>query len=223
MCSYQKKKFFKLYHNKKIHNSKVVCIDEGYQKDTAGGLIRLKEKIKKNFFLINGDSLFDIDLKKLIKFKNSKTIGNIAIAKNRNYKKNDKLNNIKIGNSNIISYSKLKTNLMNGGIYFFKKEIFKYLSNTKISLENDVLKKLIYNNKIEGLFFNKKFIDIGTPKNLFFFKKNLNFFKQKAAFLDRDGVINILKKRGYIENIEQFNFLPGVYKAIKYFSKIHTC
>lgn len=220
MCSYQKKKFFKLYHNKKIHNSKVVCIDEGYQKDTAGGLIRLKKKIKKNFFLINGDSLFDIDLKKLIKFKNSKTIGNIAITKNINYIKNDKLNNIKINNSNIISYSKLKTNLMNGGIYFFKKKIFKYLSNTKISLENDVLKKLIYNDKIEGLFFNKKFIDIGTPKNLFFLKKNPNFLKQKAAFLDRDGVINILKKRGYIENIEEFNFLPGVYKAIKYLNKL---
>lgn len=220
MCSYQKKSFFKLYHNKKIHNSKIVCIDEGNQKDTAGGLIKLNKKIKKNFFLINGDSLFDIDLKRLIKFKNSKTVGSIAIVKNKNYKKNDKLNNIKINNSNIVSYSKIKTNLMNGGIYYFKKKIFKYLSNTKISLENEVLKKLIYKNKIEGFLFNKKFIDIGTPNNLFFLKKNPNFLKQKAAFLDRDGVINILKKEGYVENIKEFNFLPGVDKAIKYLNKL---
>ena len=33
-------------------------------------------------------------------------------------------------------------------------------------------------------------------------------------------MINILKKKGYIENIEEFNFLPGVYKAIKYLNKL---
>jgi len=31
ICSYKKEKFFKLYHNKKIHNSKIICIDEGLQ------------------------------------------------------------------------------------------------------------------------------------------------------------------------------------------------
>ena len=50
MCSYKKEKFFKLYHNKKIHNSKIKCIDEGTQKDTGGGLIKKKKKLKKIFF-----------------------------------------------------------------------------------------------------------------------------------------------------------------------------
>ena len=60
-------KFFKLYHNKKIHNSKIKCIDEGTQKDTGGGLIKLKKKIKKDFFLFNGDSYFDVNLNILFK------------------------------------------------------------------------------------------------------------------------------------------------------------
>ena len=48
--------FFELFHKKKIHNSKIICIDEGLQKGTGGGLYNLRNKIKKNFILINGDT-----------------------------------------------------------------------------------------------------------------------------------------------------------------------
>ena len=54
-------------------------------------------------------------------------------------------------------------------------------------------------------------------KNLNFLKKNSNYVKQKAAFLDRDGVINQLKN-DYIKNFKEFKFLPGVIKSLKYLS-----
>ncbi|MDD2984028.1 MAG: HAD-IIIA family hydrolase [Crocinitomicaceae bacterium] len=41
-----------------------------------------------------------------------------------------------------------------------------------------------------------------------------------TLFLDRDGVINVRKMGGYIENIEQFEFLPEAKEAIAAFSKI---
>lgn len=41
-----------------------------------------------------------------------------------------------------------------------------------------------------------------------------------TLFLDRDGVINDRKMGGYIETIEEFQFLPGVVEAITEFSKI---
>ncbi len=41
--------------------------------------------------------------------------------------------------------------------------------------------------------------------------------KQKAVFLDRDGVIN--EDRGYISNIADFHFLPGVFEALKLLQK----
>ncbi len=37
--------------------------------------------------------------------------------------------------------------------------------------------------------------------------------KQKAVFLDRDGVINVDK--GYVHKIEDFQFYPGVFEALK--------
>ena len=38
--------------------------------------------------------------------------------------------------------------------------------------------------------------------------------KQKAVFLDRDGVINI--EKNYLYKIEDFDFIDGVFEALKY-------
>ena len=223
MCSYKKEKFFELYQNKRIHNSIVKCIDEGSQKDTGGGLIKLKNKIKNGFYLINGDSYLDGDLNLLREFKNDKTIGKIAVTINKDYKKNNKLNNIIIKNRHLLDFSKKKTNLMNGGIYYFNKKIFRYLSKKKISIENDIVNKLIIKKKIEGLIIKERFIDIGSPNKLSFFRSNKKYFKQKAFFLDRDGVINKLIKNGYITNNNELTFLPGVGKGINYLNSINFC
>ena len=216
LCSYKKNIFFKLYHKKKIHNSQIICIDEGSQKDTGGALFRIKNKIKNNFFVINGDTYFDIDFNLLTKLVDNKIIGAMAVTKNYNYKKNNKISNIVIQKSGLLRFSKSKTNLMNGGIYYFNKQVFNYVYNKKLSLENDIIKELIYKGKIKGHFINQKFIDIGTRKNLSFIKNNTDFLKQKAFFLDRDGVINRLLKNDYVKNINQFKFLPGVINAIKF-------
>ena len=50
-------------------------------------------------------------------------------------------------------------------------------------------------------------------KKISFIKKN----KNKAIFLDRDGVIN--KDVGYIVDYKNFHFLKGVHQAIKYANK----
>lgn len=219
LCSFKKKKFFSIYNNKKIHNSKIICIDEGNPKDTGGALFKLRKRIKNSFFCINGDTFFDIDYNLLEIKKNEKQICNIAITNNNNYKKNSKVNNLSLTKKGLIQYSNKKTKLMNGGVYFFKKKIFKYIPNKKISLENDIFKILIYKKKIKGIFFKDKFIDIGSKNNLSYLKKNPYLVKQKAAFLDRDGVINRLIKSGYVENYKQLKLLKGVVDGIKFLNQ----
>lgn len=222
LCSYKKNLFFKKYHKKKIHNSKIFCIDEGYQKDTGGALFKIKKKIKKNFFLINGDSYFDFDYNKLIKLTNKKDIiGSIGITKNIFYKKNNKINNIKINKTGTIQYSKKNTHYMNGGVYFFKTKIFKYIQNKRLSLENDIINQLIKKKIIKGFYSNNKFIDIGSINKLNYIKKNYEFLKQKACFLDRDGVINKLLENDYVKKIDDLKFLPGIFKSIKLLNKLN--
>ena len=147
LCSYKKEIFFKKYHQTLLHKSRIICIDEGKQKDTGGALYKIRNKIKNNFFLINGDSFLDIDFNLISKISLNNAIGTIVTTDNKNYLKNDKMNNLKINNQNFIERSNYKTKLMNGGIYFFKKKIFNYVLNKKISLENDILNKLIEKKK----------------------------------------------------------------------------
>ena len=221
LCSFKKEKFFKKYHKRKIHNSKIFCIDEGSPKDTGGSLYKVRKKIKNDFFLLNGDTFFDINLNFLSFLSQKKIVGTIALTNNLSYQKNKKINNLSLNKYNYLKFSKSKTKFMNGGIYHFNKRIFRYISNKKLSLENDILRKLIFENKIKGIYFEGSFIDIGSINKLNFLKKNPNFLGQKTVFLDRDGVINKLNPFGYIEKFNQFKFLPGVIKAINFLNKMN--
>ena len=122
LCSFQKEKFFKLYKNKTIHNSKIICVDEGAAKGTGGALYKLKKIINKDFLLINGDTYFDIDISTILNNKFQNNICTMALTSNYGHKKNIKINNIKINRNNEIQFTKNSSNLMNGGIYFFKKK-----------------------------------------------------------------------------------------------------
>ena len=214
LCSFKKEEFFKLYHKKKIHNSLIYCIDEGKFKGTGGALNKLKKKVKQNFILLNGDTIFNINIYQFIKQKLGSNLALIAVTKNKNYKENSKINNILLGKHGIINFSKKKSAFMNGGIYYFNKNIFKHINNKYSSLEIDIINKLIHRKKVIGKFFPDLFIDIGSKEKIYYLKKNLASFKQKAVFLDRDGVIN--KEVGYVTNYKHFIFLPGVKQAIKY-------
>jgi len=133
----------------------------------------LKKKKVKDFILLNGDTIFDINLNDLIKSKKKNSLGSVALIKNFSNKSNKKLNSLKISN-NYLSYTKYGQ-LMNGGIYYFKKDIFKYIKNKNISLENEILPNLINKKIISGKKFDQFFFDIGSPKN--FLKANRILYK----------------------------------------------
>jgi D-glycero-D-manno-heptose 1,7-bisphosphate phosphatase len=213
ICHYKSHIFFKKFHNKTYFNSTIICIKENKAKNTGGALFELKKKINDNFFLFNGDSIFNLSINNINKLQKTKKIVNIALTKKNNYLSNKKLSSIKINKKNItLSY---KGHFMNGGVYFFNKNIFKYILKSNFSLEEDLLPALIKKKYANGIYFNKKFIDIGIRPKLNFIKKNIHkFVNFKCVFLDRDGVIN--KDFGYVHKISKFKILPGVIKAIKY-------
>ena len=214
LCSFKKDLFFKKYHNKKIHKSKIVCIDEGSRKDTGGALYLLRNTLRKKFVLINGDTFFDIDMNELFKQNLKKKIACIALTKINKKHKKIKIKNLNLNKKKEVYFSKSKTNIINGGIYLFDRRIFKFIKNRPQSLENDIFRKLIEKNQVKGVLSRRNFIDIGSYKKLDFLKKNPSYIQNKAFFLDRDGVIN--KENGYVLKYSQFFFLSGVKEAIRY-------
>ena len=205
-----KEKFDGKYQN----FTKIECIIEKNPRDTGGALLVLKNKIKKDFILINGDTYFDIKNPfKLSKNVKKTDIGCVSLIKFKNVK-GIKFNNLKLDRyHNIIKVK--KSSYINAGVYYFNKKIFKFINKKKISLENEILPKLIDLKKLKGEYLKDYFLDIGTPKNLKFAKKNLpKILERPAFFFDRDGVIN--HDKGYTHKYKEFRFRKDVIKALKY-------
>ena len=218
LCGYKSEKFFIKYHNKNIFNSKITCIREPSILDTGGAVINAYKKLDKIFYLLNGDTYFDINLNEMAcNFNFRKYDGIISILKLRNDKQKKRYAKIEIKEKIVSSIgSEIKSNLINGGIYIFKKKIFNK-KKIRVSLEKSILIDLIKKKKIQ-VFENKndqmKFIDIGLPEDFkrstFFLKKNL---KKPAIFFDRDGTIN--KDLKYVYQKEKIIWNKTAFNAIK--------
>ena len=170
VCCYKASQFKKKYHLKYFNSARCYCIVENEPKDTAGALFEIKNKIKNNFLLVNGDSYLNYNFMKFIKKKND-NLCNMILVENKNYKSNKKLSSLSIDSKKNIYFS-LKSNLMNSGIYFFRKNFLKIIKNEKKSLENDILPTLIKKKMVSGFKVKGESIDIGLKKNLIYAKKN---------------------------------------------------
>lgn len=205
--------FEKLYQGKEFNFIKCEFIKEDKPLDTAGALNTIRDKVKGDMIVINGDSYLDYNFKEFDNFNIKNKSHSMILVKNINYQSNNKLNKLRIEKKFIKKSNNSK--YMNSGIYFFRKEIFNFIpKNKRTSLENDILPYLIKNKKIKGIYSKDFFIDIGLKENLNFAKKKLiQIIKKPAIFLDRDGVIN--QDTGYAYDFNKIIWLKDTLKFLK--------
>lgn len=204
----------KIYNQRKFNLKKINVVIEKKPMDTGGALNNLNKLIKNDFILVNGDSILDINFEKFIKKKLKNHLMRIALISKKFTKNKNKLGNLSIKNNNIII--KNGSPYMNAGVYYCNKKLLNIIENKKMSLENEIIPKLINKNKITGqIIKNKFFLDIGTP---YYFKKSSkilkNLFRKPAVFFDRDNTI--IKDDGYTYKIKDLNFIKNSMKAIKF-------
>lgn len=136
----------------------------------TGGAVKKAVNLMKgdNVFIFNGDTFFNISLKKLHEFH---VLNNsiLTIAMKR-FEDNINYGSIVIDDKNRITDFKekilSKNKLINGGIYLLNRKKFETLDLPhKFSFEKDFLEKFYAADPFYGLEFGSYFIDIGIPDN----------------------------------------------------------
>ncbi|ECV9672084.1 NTP transferase domain-containing protein [Campylobacter jejuni] len=130
---------------------------------TGGAIKDTLKLVKKEVYVLNGDTFFDIDLKKLV-LNGSKIC--IALKQIQNF---DRYGTVNVDEQGIVTSFEEKVfkkqGLINGGIYLLKKDIFdEFGSEKKFSFE-EFLQENYKPLKIQTQIFNDYFIDIGVPED----------------------------------------------------------
>lgn len=195
----------------------------------AGALYALKNELKDDFFLINGDAIFDIDFNKMLEF-HRQCKGKATILTHPN---NHPFDSGLIAVDEKCSVTDWFTkegarpeyyeNRVNAGIHIISPELLVGFSEgEKVDLDRQLLKPLAGTGQMFAYDSSEYVKDMGTPERYrqvcFDYErgivKNKNLRKkQKAIFLDRDGVIN--KYVGFLRDCDSFELIDGVSEAIK--------
>jgi D-glycero-D-manno-heptose 1,7-bisphosphate phosphatase len=210
LTHYKNEQFKKFIEYHKLKQLKL--IKEKKKLGTGGAIINALKYLRNNFYIINGDTLFDINYSDL-KLKNYPCIVAGIKKKNKNYyylyKKKDNV---------ITAVKKNKTSgLISGGVIFAKKKFFKKIKiESELDLDKDILWPSVSDRKVFIKEYKNIFHDIGDCYNSFCKTENIiNKIKYKpCAYLDRDGVINY--DRGYVVKKKDFKWRQGAKEAIKY-------
>lgn len=195
----------------------------------AGALFRLKNQLKEDFLLLNGDAMFDVDFNRFVTYHKQHG-GLVTLFTHPNSHPYDSGLIIADKDKTVMQWlSKEDTrpefykNRVNAGLHVISPKLLEQEIHTpKIDLDRQLLKPLAGTGKMYCYDSPEYVKDMGTPERYASVcedqkagrieAKNLKN-KQKAIFLDRDGTIN--QYIGFLKDIQQFELLPDITKAIK--------
>ncbi|MDE5722544.1 MAG: HAD-IIIA family hydrolase [Clostridia bacterium] len=195
----------------------------------AGALFKIKEKLTKDFLLLNADTVFDIDFKRFVNYHRGKG-GLVTLFTHPNSHPYDSGLIIADNNGAVLNWLTKEDdrptfyrNRVNAGLHVVSVDALNVSVLTpKIDLDRQILKPLSGTGKM-FVYDSPEYVkDMGTPDRYNLIcndfssgvvkEKNLQN-KQKAIFLDRDGTVN--KYVGFLRNVDEFELCEGAAAAIK--------
>jgi len=208
----------------------------------TGGAIRLacEKATGKQVLVLNGDTLFRIDIGRLAKSHyDHQALCTLGLKPMKDF---DRYGMVELDETNVITSFREKQHyergLINGGVYVL--DVAGFLAGglpEKFSFEKDWLEKVYTQRLLFGLVDDAYFIDIGIPEDLARAQKELNTLREDppwlqtlvqegntgwTLFLDRDGVINREKDKNYVFHYGEFFFYEHNLEALQVLSDIFS-
>jgi D,D-heptose 1,7-bisphosphate phosphatase len=183
---------------------------------TAGALLHAAAALDEEFLLLKGGSLFDINLLDLLcRPAAGPWLAKIAL---RQIPDATRHATVTLDEAGIVRFAEPPGRsgpaTIDGGVYWLNREILQAIGRSPCSLEADIFPALAQRGVCFGQAYSGFFIDIGTPEDLARAQHCLRArMTRGAAFLDRDGVLNI--DDGYVHLPKQFKWVGGAKEAIK--------
>lgn len=212
---------------------RVQYVKENEPLGTAGALYLLKNEINEDFLLVNGDVVFDVDIRRFFDaHKKNAALATIFTHPNDHPYDSGIVTVDECGKVTEWSNKEEKRgfykNRTNAGLHILSPSVLEQFSHPqKVDLDRDVLKPMTRHGNLYAYDSPEYVKDMGTPKRFaevekdivsgIVTAKNLSN-KQKCVFIDRDGTIN--EHVGFLRNVDEFVLIDGVSEVIRAINKM---
>lgn len=170
-----KKEVIKRYFGERYHNIELVYSAEETPLFTGGALKKALTVCKAEaVIVVNGDTLFDVDLRRLSAFHRDEDADiTVAVKPMQNF---ERYGTVQMEGHRIMGFEE-KTyrdeGIINGGVYVINRNRLESIHSNKFSFETDVLARKVREWKINAFVSDSYFIDIGVEQDYFRAQKEL--------------------------------------------------
>ena len=144
---------------------------------TGGAIKNARSFLEEEFFALNGDSMFLVDLSSMVKFhKNNHADLTISLAKAT---QRSRFGNVQVNDrfqvTGFAEKEYISGDFINGGIYYIEKNNIDWnMFPEKFSLEKEFFPQVVKKNNVFGFVSDSYFIDIGTIEDYKRFENDIS-------------------------------------------------
>ena len=203
------------YAGRSVRGAGIEVLVEPEPLGTGGALALFANRLERRFLLMNGDTLFPINLLDLAvrSGETPLTVGLRRTAPGGRY------GTVEVSQDGFISGFRARSperdGPINAGVYVFDRALVAEIEKGRsVSLEAEIFPRLAASGRMRGALYDAPFIDIGIPADLERAQTEIpEMVRRPAAFLDRDGVL--IADDGYPHDPDKIRWIPGAAEAVK--------
>ena len=166
LAGYKAEQIVGRYAGRTILGATLEVLVEPEPLGTAGAIRLFADRLDDSFFLMNGDTLFDVDLRDLP----LRTHGAVATLALRRTAPGGRYGTVELAPdgrvTGFLPRSPDRDGPINGGIYAMDRRIVDWIGAGAVSMEADVFPRLAEAGLLRGALYDGAFIDIGIPEDL---------------------------------------------------------